>query len=223
VSFVDGARAPLTMRAVIGKPDSQTYFFTNRIKEVTYNPYWNVPRSIVINEMLPKLWRDPSYLSRLGYEVSNSRGRQVASNAIDWGAVATDQAAVDVRQPPGNRNALGRLKIDFPNRHAIYMHDTPQKHLFARGERAFSHGCVRLEHPRAMAAALLGTSVAEIDRKIAAGDNRTERVAGDIPVYLAYFTAWPDAQGTVRYYKDVYRRDANLAQAIARTEAARSM
>jgi murein L,D-transpeptidase YcbB/YkuD len=223
VSLVDGARAPLTMRAVIGKPDSQTYFFMNRIKEVTYNPYWNVPRSIVINEMLPKLWRDPSYLSRLGYEVSNSRGRQVASNAIDWGAVATDQAAVDVRQPPGNRNALGRLKIDFPNRHAIYMHDTPQKHLFARGERAFSHGCVRLEHPREMAAALLGTSVADVDRKIASGDNRTERVAGDIPVYLAYFTAWPDAQGTVRYYKDVYRRDANLAQAIARTEAARSM
>ena len=80
------------MRAVIGKPDSQTYFFTDRIKEVTYNPYWNVPRSIVINEMLPKLWRDPSWLDRQGYEVSNSRGRQVASSAVNWGAVATDQA-----------------------------------------------------------------------------------------------------------------------------------
>ena len=127
-----------------------------------------------------------------------------------------------MRQPPGRRNALGQLKIDFPNRHAIYMHDTPQKHLFARAERAFSHGCVRLEHPRAMAAALLGIGVAEVDRKIARGENRTERVAGDIPVYLAYFTAWPDAQGNVRYYKDVYGRDAHLAQAIAKTREVRS-
>jgi len=223
VSFVNGAAAPLTMRAVVGKPDAQTYFFTDRIKEVTYNPYWNVPRSIVINEMLPKLWRDPSWLSRQGYEVSNRSGRQVASNAVDWGAVATDQLGIDVRQPPGRRNALGALKIDFPNRHAIYMHDTPQKHLFARAERAFSHGCVRLEHPRAMAAALLGIGAAEVDRKIARGENRTERVAGDIPVYLAYFTAWPDAQGSVRYYKDVYGRDAHLAQAIAKTREVRDV
>src|SRR3954468_3681001 len=136
VSYVNGNTAPLTMRAVIGKPDSQTYFFTDRSKEVTYNPYWNVPRSIVVNEMLPKLWRNPSYLDRLGYEVSNSRGRQVASNAVDWAGVAADQA-VEGRQPPGPKNALGRLKIDFPNKHAIYLHDTPQKHLFARDQRAF--------------------------------------------------------------------------------------
>jgi murein L,D-transpeptidase YcbB/YkuD len=221
ISYVNGSGAPLTMRAVIGRPDSQTYFFTDRIKEVVYNPYWSVPRSIVINEMLPKLWRNPSYLDRLGYEVSNSRGRQVASNAVDWAAVAADQA-VEVRQPPGPKNALGRLKIDFPNKHAIYLHDTPQKHLFAREQRAFSHGCVRLQHPREMAAALLGIGVADVDRKIARGETQTERVRGDIPVYLAYFTAWPDAQGDVRYYKDIYGRDAHLAQAIAKTSAARS-
>jgi L,D-transpeptidase YcbB len=221
VSYVNGSTAPLTMRAVIGKPDSQTYFFTDRIKEVTYNPYWNVPRSIVINEMLPKLWRNPSYLDRLGYEVSNSRGRQVASNGVDWAGVAADQA-VEVRQPPGPKNALGRLKIDFPNKHAIYLHDTPQKHLFARDQRAFSHGCVRLQHPREMAAALLGSSVADVDKKIARGETQTERVRGDIPVYLAYLTAWPDDKGNVRYYKDIYGRDSHLAQAIAKTAAVRS-
>src|ERR1700738_838803 len=117
VSHFNGAGAPLTMRAVIGKPNAQTYFFTDRIKEITYNPYWNVPRSIVINEMLRKLWRDPSYLDRLGYEVSNSRGREVASSVVDWAAVATQRIGVDVRQPPGRGNALGRLKIDFPNKH----------------------------------------------------------------------------------------------------------
>jgi murein L,D-transpeptidase YcbB/YkuD len=222
VSYVNGSSAPMTMRAVIGKPDSQTYFFTDRIREVVYNPYWSLPRSIVINEMLPKLWRNPAYLDRLGYEVSNSRGRQVASNAVDWAAVATDQAPIEVRQPPGPRNALGQLKIDFPNKHAIYMHDTPQKHLFAREQRAYSHGCVRLQHPREMAAALLGISVADIDRKIARGETQTERVRGEIPIYLTYFTAWPDAQGIVRYYKDVYGRDAHLAQALEKTAAARN-
>jgi murein L,D-transpeptidase YcbB/YkuD len=222
VSYFNGAAAPLTMRAIIGKRDAQTYFFTDRIKEITYNPYWNVPRSIVINEMLPKLWRNASYLDRLGYEVSNSRGREVASSAVDWAAVATQQIAIDVRQPPGPGNALGRLKIDFPNKHAIYLHDTNQKHLFAREQRALSHGCVRLEHPRELAAALLGTRVADVDRKIATGENQTERVSGDIPVYLAYFTAWPDAQGNVRYYKDVYDRDAHLAQAIAKTREVRN-
>jgi murein L,D-transpeptidase YcbB/YkuD len=221
VSYFNGAEAPLTMRVVIGKPNSQTYFFTVRIKEVTYNPYWNVPRSIVVNEMLPKLWRDPSYLDRLGYEVSNSRGREVASSAVDWAAVATQQISVGVRQPPGRGNALGRLKIDFPNKHAIYLHDTNQTHLFAREQRALSHGCVRLERPRELAAALLGTRVADIDRKIAAGETQTERVSGDIPVYLAYFTAWPDAQGNVQYYKDIYQRDAHLARAIAKTREAR--
>lgn len=135
--------------------------------------------------MLPKLWRDPSYLDRLGYEVSNSRGREVASNSVDWAAVATQQIGIDVRQPPGRSNALGRLKIDFPNKHAIYMHDTNQKHLFAREQRALSHGCVRLERPNEMAAALLGTRVADVERKIATEETRTERVPGDIAVYLA--------------------------------------
>jgi L,D-transpeptidase YcbB len=223
VSYVNGSEPPLTMRAIVGKPNSQTYFFTDRIKEVTYNPYWNVPRSIVINEMLPKLWRNPSYLDRIGYEVSNSRGRQVASSAVDWGAVATQQVGVGVRQPPGRGNALGRLKIDFPNRHAIYLHDTNQKHLFAREQRAFSHGCVRLEHPRELAAALLGTRVADIDRKIVTGETQTERVTGDIPVYLAYFTAWPDAHGNVRFYKDIYDRDAHLARAIVKTREVRAI
>jgi L,D-transpeptidase YcbB len=222
VSYFNGNGAPLTMRAVIGKRDSQTYFFADRIKEITYNPYWNVPRSIVINEMLPKLWRDPSYLNRLGYEVSNSRGREVASNSVDWAAVATQQIGIDVRQPPGRGNALGRLKIDFPNKHAIYMHDTNQKHLFAREQRALSHGCVRLERPNEMAAALLGTRIADVDRKIATEETRSERVPGDIPVYLAYFTAWPDSEGNVRYYKDVYDRDTHLAQAIAKTRNARN-
>jgi murein L,D-transpeptidase YcbB/YkuD len=222
VSYIQPGKAPLAMRAVVGRPDAQTYFFTDRIKDVQYNPYWNVPRSIVINEMLPKLYRDPSYLNDRGYEVSNQRGRQIASNSVDWAAFARDKVSVEVRQPPGRRNALGRVKIEFPNKHAIYMHDTPEKHLFTRANRAFSHGCVRLQHPREMAAAILGKSVDYVDKRIASGDTESERVTRDIPVYLAYFTAWPDAEGGVHYYDDVYSRDAHLQIAIAKTEAERA-
>ncbi len=131
VTFVKGdGQQPLTMRAIVGKPNHQTYFFADTIKSVEYNPYWNVPRSIMINEMLPHLYNDPNYLDRQGYEVTNAAGRQVSSGDVDWGGYARKRVSVEVRQPPGRGNALGLLKIEFPNKHAIYMHDTPEKHLF---------------------------------------------------------------------------------------------
>jgi L,D-transpeptidase YcbB len=223
VTYIEDGNPKLSMRAVVGKPSAQTYFFVDRIKDVEYNPYWNVPRSIVINEMLPHLSRDPGWLNHRGYEVSNERGQQIASNAVNWAAVASDKTAIDVRQPPGDRNALGRVKIEFPNKHAIYMHDTPEKSFFKRDMRALSHGCVRLEHPREMAAALLGTSVEHVDKRIAGKSTDKELVKRDVPVYLAYFTAWPDAEGKVHYYKDVYDRDAHLKAALAKTETARKV
>jgi murein L,D-transpeptidase YcbB/YkuD len=221
VSYVEKGKTPLTMRAVIGKPSAQTYFFVDKIKDVEYNPYWNVPRSIVINEMLPRLYRDPSWLNHKGYEVANDHGRQIASNSVNWAAFARDKTSVDVRQPPGERNALGRVKIEFPNKHAIYMHDTPEKSFFKRDMRALSHGCVRLQNPREMAAAILGTSVDHVDQRIASKQTDKEFVKRDIPVYLTYFTAWPDAEGKVHFYDDVYSRDAHLKIAFEKTEAAR--
>ncbi len=160
VTYFNGTAKPLTMRAVVGRPDAQTYFFVDRIKDVEYNPYWNVPRSIVVNEMLPKLYRDGAYLNDRGYEVLNQRGRQIASNSVDWAAFARNTTSVDVRQPPGRSNALGLVKIEFPNKHAIYMHDTPREVvLHPRHARAEP----RLRAPAApaseMAAALLGKDV----------------------------------------------------------------
>jgi murein L,D-transpeptidase YcbB/YkuD len=221
VAFVDGDKKPLTMRAVVGKPTAQTYFFTDHIKDVEFNPYWSVPRSIVVNEMLPRLYRNPGYLSAHGYEVSNQRGAQIASNSVNWAAFARNKVEVEVRQPPGRKNALGQLKIEFPNKHAIYMHDTPEKHLFAHDKRDFSHGCVRLQYPREMAAALLGKDARYIDKRIASGKTESDKVPRNIPVYLAYFTAWPDTNGTIHYYDDVYDRDAHLHTALAKTDAER--
>ncbi|OWK23837.1 hypothetical protein AJ87_30690 [Rhizobium yanglingense] len=116
---------------------------------------------------------------------------------------------------------MGELKILFPNSHAIYMHDTPSKSFFKRDMRALSHGCVRLADPRAMAAAVLNTSVADVARQIAAGQNKAVSVPQKIPVYVSYFTAWPNKDGVVEYFDDVYGRDAYVEKAFEATTKAR--
>lgn len=217
VYYVSEGKQQLAMRVVVGSKANQTYFFQDQIETVEFNPYWGVPKSIIVNEMLPKLRADPSYLDRLGYEVSYG-GRKVASSQVDWNVTH----AVDVRQPPGGDNALGELKILFPNEHAIYMHDTPSKSFFKRDMRALSHGCVRLAEPRVMAAAVMGTTVEDIGKQIASGQNRAVQVPQKIPVYVAYFTAWPNKDGVVEYFDDVYGRDDHTAKAFKATTDARA-
>ncbi|GEO83121.1 MULTISPECIES: L,D-transpeptidase family protein [Alphaproteobacteria] len=215
--YINEGREQVAMRVVVGSKSNQTYFFQDQIETVEFNPYWGVPKSIIINEMLPKLRRDPSYLDRLGYEVSH-QGRKVSSTQIDWNTTHS----VDVRQPPGGDNALGELKILFPNSHAIYMHDTPSKSFFKRDMRALSHGCVRLAEPRVMAAAVMGTTTSEIAKQIASGQNRAVQVPQKVPVYVSYFTAWPNKNGTIEYFDDVYGRDDATRKAITITSAARA-
>jgi len=216
--FENGAEK-LSMRTVIGKVSNQTSFFQDVIEQIDYNPYWGVPQSIIVNEMLPRLRRDPGYLDRAGYEVTDSKGKRISSSAINWGAYG-GKVPYSIRQTPSEANALGELKILFPNKHAIYMHDTPQKALFDRDARAFSHGCVRLAQPREMAAALLGRDVGYVKKKLAAGHS-AEKIPGNIPVYVAYFTAWPDKDGKVQFFDDVYSRDPRIQTAIEATEAVR--
>ena len=216
-AYFNEGKEEVSMRVVVGSKANQTYFFQDQIQTVEFNPYWGVPKSIIVNEMLPKLRADPSYLDRLGYEVSYG-GRKVASSQVDWNATH----AVDVRQPPGGDNALGELKILFPNEHAIYMHDTPSKSYFNRDMRALSHGCVRLAEPRVMAAAVMGTTVEEIGKQIASGQNRAVQVPQKIPVYVSYFTAWPNKDGVIEYFDDVYGRDGHTAKAFKATTDARA-
>jgi len=218
VYYEDG-KPVFSTRTVVGKKSNQTYFFDDEIETVEFNPYWGVPQSIIINEMLPKLRNDPSYLDRLGYQVTYN-GRAVSSSGVNWNSIG--RGSVGVRQPPGDDNALGELKILFPNSHAIYMHDTPSKSLFSRDMRAFSHGCVRLQDPRGMASRVLGISVDEVGREIAQGHNKAVPVPHKIPVHVSYFTAWAEPDGKVEYYADIYDRDAYLEKAIAATEAERS-
>ena len=217
--FIEHGVEKLNMRAVVGKPSNQTSFFYDEIEQVDYNPYWGVPQSIIVNEMLPRLRNDPGYLDRAGYEVTDAKGRHISSSSINWWAYGS-KVPFNVRQTPSEANALGELKILFPNKHAIYMHDTPQKELFDRDTRAFSHGCVRLQDPRGMAAAVLGKSVDYVADKLAQGHS-TERTSLKIPVYVAYFTAWPDKHGKVEYFADIYERDARVMLAMEKTDAVR--
>lgn len=220
-TYFDPEREPLSMRVVVGKKSNQTNFFYDEIETVEYNPYWGVPLSIIVNEMMPKLQNDPYYLDNAGYEVTTLQGDRVSSASVDWYSVATKQSSINVRQPPGRKNALGSLKILFPNKHAIYMHDTPAKSLFKRDRRAYSHGCIRLQYPDKMAAAVLGKSTDYISSRISQGENESDRVAGNIAVYSSYFTAWPTLENTIGYYDDVYGRDALLTKALQRTAAVR--
>ena len=212
---------PLSMRVIVGKKSNQTNFFYDKIEIVEYNPYWGVPYSIIVNEMIPKLAQNPSYLDQAGYEVTTLKGRQVSSASVDWYAVAAKEQSINVRQYPGRSNALGEVKILFPNKHHIYMHDTPAKNLFSKDVRAFSHGCIRLHDPKAMAAAVLGKSKDYVSSRIGQGQNDQERVDGDLPVYVSYFTAWPEADGSMGYYTDIYDRDMHLLKALEATKATR--
>ncbi|WP_346909176.1 L,D-transpeptidase family protein [uncultured Roseibium sp.] len=153
--------------------------------------------------------------------VSTVSGQQVSSSSVDWYAVASKQQSINVRQYPGASNALGQVKIMFPNKHHIYMHDTPSKSLFKKDVRAFSHGCIRLQDPKAMAAAVLGKSKDYVTGRINQGQNAQEDVTGDIPVYISYFTAWPNDEGTISYFDDIYDRDMYLLKALDITEKTR--
>jgi len=208
--YYEGGRAALGMRAVIGQENHQTNVFAASIKTVEFNPTWGVPQSIIRNEMLPHLKRDPAYLDKQGYTVS-VKGVSMPSSKVDWSQPLKN---IGVVQPPGPENALGRLKILFPNSHLIYMHDTPARGRFASQDLMFSHGCIRLENPRGMAAAVMKTSVESVDRQIALGSKIDVPVPEEVPVFISYFTAWPSDDGVVHFYDDVYGRDPVILDAI---------
>lgn len=218
VYYYNNNQEQLSMRVVVGNKQHQTFFFENQVQTVEFNPFWGVPQSIIINEMLPKLRADPNYLDRMGYQVEVG-GRAVASSSVDWYGSTKNIA---VRQPPSSDNALGELKILFPNSHAIYMHDTPQKSFFKKDMRAISHGCVRLADPRAMAAAVLNTTVQDVAKQIADGQNKAVAVPQKFPIYIAYFTAWPNKDGVIQYFSDVYDRDAATQKALDETTKSRT-
>lgn len=203
-------------RVVVGTPKHPTPTFSHVMDHFVVNPYWNVPTSIVSNEMVPDIRRDPyGYFSRNGYQVFASVGgkmRQVNPAWINWYAVNPRQ--IRIRQVPGDRNALGRIKFMFPNQHSVYLHDTPSKSLFRRDYRAFSHGCVRVENPLEFADAILPVAAPEWNstriERLYGGKERRVNLNNPIPVHLSYFTVAIDPNGELRRFEDIYDYDGRM-------------
>lgn len=209
---IDKGQEIWSTRVIVGRPTTQTSVFHDEMELVVFNPSWGVPQSIISKEYLPKLRRDPGYLDRMGFKVVTQQGKVVPSRSIRWASYG-DKVPFGVHQPPGAKNALGEIKFLFPNSHDIYMHDTPSRELFGEDVRAFSHGCVRVENPRAFASVLLGWDDEEVARHVETPKSETVRLKQKLPVHLTYFTAWPDADGKIRYFRDIYGRDKAMEDA----------
>jgi murein L,D-transpeptidase YcbB/YkuD len=201
---VDQGKTAWSTRVVVGKPgEMATPLFSETMKYITVNPTWNVPPSIIRNEYLPALQRDPDALARSGLKIKRR-----------------PDGSLHVYQPPGPRNALGRIRFNFPNQFLVYQHDTPNKHLFARAERAYSHGCMRVQDPEQYAEVLLSLTqpkdkiTAERIRKLYGDSERTINLKTPVPVHLTYQTAFVDESGQLQFRRDVYGRDEEILRVL---------
>jgi murein L,D-transpeptidase YcbB/YkuD len=224
-----GGRQELAMAVVVGRQGWGTPLFHGELDQIVLNPDWNVPETIAAREILPEAQRDPGYLEREGYEVLSGWGAgavPVDPRAIDWRHVEPESLGYRFRQPPGPRNPLGRIKFVFPNRHSIYLHDTPAREIFRRSARAVSHGCIRVEKAGALALWALGGAHDQdggwdgrrLDAAISTGETRWVRLPRPLPVFLLYWTAFPAEEpdaGPLHFRADLYGVDKALAEALA--------
>ena len=198
-------------RAQVGKPYRKTPVFKSRITYLVMNPTWTVPPTILRQDILPKLRADPGYLAKKKLRVIDRNGKVIDAGTIDWSKYPGAAFPYMLRQDPGPTNALGRIKFMFPNAHAVYLHDTPSRSLFDRSERAFSSGCIRIEHPYEFAALLLNDDVKWNQQKIVKAIDSRETMSVSLPrpvtVLLLYWTVGIDAKGDPVFKQDIYQRD----------------
>ena len=217
LKVVDNGKTIHDARTVVGKTYFRTPVFSKNMSYIEINPYWNVPPSIARNEYLPKLRRNPGALARENIKVLSGNS-VVDPYRVNWASI-TGRFPFRLRQEPGPKNALGRIKFMFPNRFNVYIHDTPSKSLFSRASRVFSHGCVRVQDPGKLGEVLLsaqGWTKAKFDRAFSSKKRRVVRLKKQVPVHITYLTAWTNKDGTVHFRKDVYGRDKKLAAALAK-------
>lgn len=216
---IENDREVFRTRVVVGKNthDRRTPEFSDEMEHLVINPTWNVPRSIATKEYLPKFQNNPNAHGYL--RLVDSRGRVVSRENVDFTMFNERNFPFDLKQPPSNRNALGLVKFMFPNQHNIYLHDTPQKALFARESRGYSHGCIRVADPFDLAYELLskqqGNPKGYFQSTLSTGRETTVPLDANVPVHLYYQTAFAPAKGNVQYRRDVYNRDDKLWKALS--------
>ncbi|NOD63354.1 MULTISPECIES: murein L,D-transpeptidase [unclassified Ruegeria] len=222
--IVDDGQVTFETRAVIGKNthDRRSPEFSDVMEHMVINPSWYVPRSIITKEYLPKLQSNPNAVGHI--QITDRSGRQVNRGAVDFTQFTARNFPFAMRQPPSKSNALGLVKFMFPNKYNIYLHDTPQKSLFAREVRAFSHGCIRLAQPFEFAYALLAKQEEDpkafFHRVLKTGKETKVELDQHVPVHLIYRTAYIGPKGEVQYRRDVYNRDAKIWDALQKAGVA---
>ena len=205
-------------RSIVGRDYRQTPVFRDKIRYMEFNPTWTVPPGILEKDVIPSAHKDPSYISNNDFSLIDRNGNRIDPNSIDWSSAKARGFPYSVVQSPGPQNALGLVKFMFPNSHLVYLHDTPSRGLFARSERTFSSGCVRVEDPFDFAALLLedkpGWTREEINQVVASGETTTVHLANPLPVLLLYWTAWAHWDGLVNFRRDIYARDGRVLDAL---------
>ncbi|MCR8827168.1 L,D-transpeptidase family protein [Pseudosulfitobacter koreensis] len=221
---IDNGKLTFETRSVVGATNSDrpTPEFSDVMEFMVINPSWYVPRSIVTSEYLPALKRNPNAVSHI--EITDSKGRRINRGAVNFNQYTERTFPFSMRQPPSKGNALGLVKFMFPNRHNIYLHDTPSKSLFDRESRAFSHGCVRLADPFDFAYTLLAKQTSDpkglFQGKLASGNEQTVMLEQPVPVHIIYRTAFTTPKGDTQYRRDIYGRDARIWDALSQAGVA---
>jgi len=203
-------------RVQVGTSAHKTPIFTEAMTYLDVNPTWTVPASIANRAILPKVKADPGYLASQDMVLLDSKGREQDPAGVDWASVT--RMPYTVRQNPGPLNALGQIKFIFPNKHAVYLHDTPSRYNFSRASRTFSSGCIRVQNPFDLATLLLDDQPEwtreRLDEVLESGKRTTVRLKEPLPVFLLYWTAYVDFQGVVQFRSDVYQRDPAVRAAL---------
>ena len=213
----------VTLRAktVVGKDLRPTPVFSSDMNHIVFSPYWHVPRSMAVKDQLPRLKNDPNIVMNRNIRVFDSKGKEVDPRSVDWSQYNQRNFPYSLRQDPGRNNALGQVKFMFPNSHAIYLHDTPQKYLFERESRMFSSGCIRIENPTELAVYFLeeqGWDENRVQKAYERGRETTVKLPNDkkIPVFTLYMTTKAKKDGTILFRPDIYKRDGSIIAASKR-------
>ncbi|MDE1159103.1 MAG: L,D-transpeptidase family protein [Neorhizobium sp.] len=219
VEAVQDGQVALRHSAVVGRISRQTHIINSKIYNVTLNPYWTAPRSIIQKDIMPLMRKDPSYLTRSNIRLFDPKGNEVAPETVDWSAEKAPNLMF--RQDPGKMNAMASAKINFHNPNDEYMHDTPEQGLFNQLMRFDSSGCVRVQNVRDLIVWLLSETPEwprqRIESVIASRVNTPIKITDEVPVYFAYITAWSAKDGVVQFRDDIYERDGDQELALQTT------
>jgi len=217
--ILQNGSAVLAMPGIIGKAYQSTPSFSGLISTMEYNPYWTIPANMAVEDFIPRLINDASFLEKKSIKLYRGWGenaREVDPQTVNWNQLDKEHFPYWLRQDPGPKNALGRVKFLFSNPYEIYLHGTPDKHLFNRVVRTFSSGCIRVKEPVRRAHYLLNDGSQQMEEEVLTnihlGTNQSITLPIAVPIYLVYWTAWVGQDGKVNFRRDIYGRDRQLSR-----------